>query len=415
MRDVLTELMEWWRAGETVGVGTVVATFQSAPRPPGASMLVGPDGEAVGSVSGGCVEGAVYELGRGRWSASGAPGAAAVRRLRRRRLRGRPDLRRHPRRLRREGGPRDLPRARARSPTTSRPVARSRSPPSSSTPTPPGSAAGWWSAPIRTRCPGRRPSRAIRGITPDYPGRSAASGPTTRSTTTPSACWRWAQRDAHLRSGRRAPRRGDAGLRLGLRPEAADAGLRRDRLRGRRGPGRHLPRLPRDGVRRPPGLRDQLPLPRRRRGGRRLAAPLPRGRGRGRPDRPPHRALRAHPRPQVRRTPARGGAAAAGGGLRRRDGLAAHPRGPARPAAGGRAHRARSSPGCPARSGSTWAPAPPRRPRSRIAAEIIGQPVGRQRPERWRGRPAGSTTTARADPSRRPVRALPPGRPPAVL
>ncbi|GAB3778348.1 XdhC family protein [Nocardioides ungokensis] len=62
MRDVLPELMEWWRAGETVGVGTVVATFQSAPRPAGASMLVGPDETAVGSVSGGCVEGAVYEL-----------------------------------------------------------------------------------------------------------------------------------------------------------------------------------------------------------------------------------------------------------------------------------------------------------------------------------------------------------------
>ncbi len=57
MRDVLTELMEWWRAGETVGVATVVATFQSAPRPAGASMLVGPGGQAVGSVSGGCVEG----------------------------------------------------------------------------------------------------------------------------------------------------------------------------------------------------------------------------------------------------------------------------------------------------------------------------------------------------------------------
>lgn len=62
MRDVLSELMAWWEAGETVGVGTVVATFQSAPRPPGASMLVGPGGVAVGSVSGGCVEGAVYEL-----------------------------------------------------------------------------------------------------------------------------------------------------------------------------------------------------------------------------------------------------------------------------------------------------------------------------------------------------------------
>ena len=62
MREVLPELMAWWRSGQPVGVGTVVATFESAPRPPGASMLVGPGGEAVGSVSGGCVEGAVYEL-----------------------------------------------------------------------------------------------------------------------------------------------------------------------------------------------------------------------------------------------------------------------------------------------------------------------------------------------------------------
>lgn len=62
MRDVLAKLLPWWQAGEPVGVGTVIATFESAPRPAGASMLVGPGGEAVGSVSGGCVEGAVYEL-----------------------------------------------------------------------------------------------------------------------------------------------------------------------------------------------------------------------------------------------------------------------------------------------------------------------------------------------------------------
>ncbi len=62
MRNVLDELVDWWEAGETVGVGTVVATFRSAPQPAGASMLVGPEGTAVGSVSGGCVEGAVYEL-----------------------------------------------------------------------------------------------------------------------------------------------------------------------------------------------------------------------------------------------------------------------------------------------------------------------------------------------------------------
>jgi xanthine dehydrogenase accessory factor len=62
VRDVLPELLKWWEAGDTIGVGTVVATFQSAPRPAGASMLVGEDGTAVGSVSGGCVEGAVYDL-----------------------------------------------------------------------------------------------------------------------------------------------------------------------------------------------------------------------------------------------------------------------------------------------------------------------------------------------------------------
>ena len=72
MREVLKELMGWWDAGETVGVGTVVGTWRSAPRQPGASMLVGPGGEAVGSVSGGCVEGAVYELGQ-EVVASGTP------------------------------------------------------------------------------------------------------------------------------------------------------------------------------------------------------------------------------------------------------------------------------------------------------------------------------------------------------
>jgi len=51
VREVLPELMRWWEAGETVGVATVVATFRSAPRPPGASMLLGPDASAVGSVS----------------------------------------------------------------------------------------------------------------------------------------------------------------------------------------------------------------------------------------------------------------------------------------------------------------------------------------------------------------------------
>ena len=56
MREVLRELLGWWREDRPVGMATVVATWRSAPRPAGASMLLGPDGEAVGSVSGGCVE-----------------------------------------------------------------------------------------------------------------------------------------------------------------------------------------------------------------------------------------------------------------------------------------------------------------------------------------------------------------------
>ncbi|MCO8273299.1 XdhC/CoxI family protein [Actinoplanes sp. TRM 88003] len=64
MRDVLDALLKWWQADIPVGLATVTATWSSAPRQPGAAMVVGPDGEVVGSVSGGCVEGAVYELCR---------------------------------------------------------------------------------------------------------------------------------------------------------------------------------------------------------------------------------------------------------------------------------------------------------------------------------------------------------------
>ncbi|GAA3684021.1 xanthine dehydrogenase accessory factor [Yimella lutea] len=64
MRDILPELLRRWTAGESVAVATVVATWQSAPRPAGATMLVASDGQVTGSVSGGCVEGALYELSR---------------------------------------------------------------------------------------------------------------------------------------------------------------------------------------------------------------------------------------------------------------------------------------------------------------------------------------------------------------
>lgn len=61
MQDVLSELAAIWRTGQTAGLATVVRTFRSAPRQPGAAMVVAPDGSVSGSVSGGCVEGAVYE------------------------------------------------------------------------------------------------------------------------------------------------------------------------------------------------------------------------------------------------------------------------------------------------------------------------------------------------------------------
>jgi xanthine dehydrogenase accessory factor len=64
VREVLDELMAQWREGKATAVGTVVSTFRSAPRPAGAAMLVTSDERAVGSVSGGCVEGAVFELGQ---------------------------------------------------------------------------------------------------------------------------------------------------------------------------------------------------------------------------------------------------------------------------------------------------------------------------------------------------------------
>ncbi|MCU1610287.1 MAG: XshC-Cox1 family protein, partial [Pseudonocardiales bacterium] len=64
MREVLNELVAEWRQGKATAVGTVVSTYRSAPRPAGASMLVTSDERAVGSVSGGCVEGAVFELGQ---------------------------------------------------------------------------------------------------------------------------------------------------------------------------------------------------------------------------------------------------------------------------------------------------------------------------------------------------------------
>ncbi len=59
MRDILDDIDRWRSKGRRVAVARVVNIEGSGPREPGAAMAVSEDGEVAGSVSGGCVEGAV--------------------------------------------------------------------------------------------------------------------------------------------------------------------------------------------------------------------------------------------------------------------------------------------------------------------------------------------------------------------
>ena len=57
--DILSEAEKWYRAGRGVAIATVVETWGSAPRPVGSHLVIDEEGHFLGSVSGGCVEGAV--------------------------------------------------------------------------------------------------------------------------------------------------------------------------------------------------------------------------------------------------------------------------------------------------------------------------------------------------------------------
>ena len=70
--DILKAAEEWRKTGRPVALATVVETWGSAPRPVGSSLVIDGDGNFLGSVSGGCVEGAVVEEA-GEVIASGAP------------------------------------------------------------------------------------------------------------------------------------------------------------------------------------------------------------------------------------------------------------------------------------------------------------------------------------------------------
>jgi len=64
MKDILPQLEDWQARGDQIALATVIQTWGSSPRAPGAKMAINQKGDMVGSVSGGCVEGAVVEEAR---------------------------------------------------------------------------------------------------------------------------------------------------------------------------------------------------------------------------------------------------------------------------------------------------------------------------------------------------------------
>ena len=408
MRDVLDERRRgWWDAGEPFGAGHRRRHLAAARRgQPARRWRSAPTARRSAACPAAASRARSTSWPR-RSLATGRAGAAALRRQRRRRVRRRADLRRHPRRLRRAGRPRRRSPSSARSPRRSRahePVA------------------------VATVVDGPRRDRRAGALVlagPRRPARSAPSGSTTRSPTTPAACSPQGATGV-LHYGRDGERRGDelAVFVAVVRAAAADAGVRRDRLRRRGRPGRHVPRLPRHRLRRAAGLRHARsgsPTPTRWSSSGRTATSA------SEPtvdERTVICVLTHDPKFDV---PLLEVALRTAGGLRRRDGLPAHPRRPARPAARGRADRGRAGPAVARRSASTSAPARRRRPRCRSpprsspAAGAAPAPAGRDRrrrstatrPGRGAPGPRGAVTRRRAGARRR--RRQPVRRPKALV
>ena len=273
MRDILEKITPWWEAGETFGLATVTNTYRSAPRDPGAALAVSADGEVIGSVSGGCVEGAVYQLSTDV-AESGTPvletygvsddDAFAVGLT----CGGIIDIFVEP--VNKDSFPElgeILAAVRRGEPVAVATVI--------SGPGQIGARRVIWA---------RTDSEAAQDADDSHGEWHAGSSGTLGADMLDEAIdvdargMLDAGPDRHppVRRGRRAHGRRAQRVRQLVRPAAADAGLRRDRLRRRRRAGREIPRLPRHAVRRPADLRDQVAVPRRGRGGGRVAAPVPR-------------------------------------------------------------------------------------------------------------------------------------------
>ena len=273
-----------------VAIARVVDIEGSGPREPGAAMAVNSDGEVAGSVSGGCVEGAVVSEALAILARRGRAADHHVRLQRRRGVRRRPDVWRHDPPVRRAA--RLVSRL---DDVDLRAAARPASAPSE-----PVALATVIDGPhvgAKLLVDHRRRAARRRSATPS----STASSPATRS---PS--WRPAAAGsattARGRDHAGGPRRhaDRAGLRRELGAAAADVDLRCRRLHRRAGQGGQGARLPGHRLRRPRDLRHPAPLPDGRRGRRDVAGPAVRPK-RGATLEPARRGVHPDPRSQVRR------------------------------------------------------------------------------------------------------------------